>query len=53
VKKENQMRVDFTITRKLNDLIKEIPSVSGIMVGIHALWCFSCRGFVAVCADDF
>jgi hypothetical protein len=33
VQEEYQMRVDFTITRKLNDLIKEIPSVSGIVVG--------------------
>jgi hypothetical protein len=39
MKKENQMRFDFTITRKLNDLIKEIVSVGGIilLVGIHAM----------------
>jgi hypothetical protein len=28
MKKENQMRVDFIITRKLNDVIKEIPICS-------------------------
>jgi elongation factor P--beta-lysine ligase len=37
VKKENQKRVNFTITRQVIDQIKEIPPVSGIIVGIHAL----------------